>query len=274
MSILNSILRPIFDLLLMPFRSLNPLVGLTVVSALFTVFILLVLKATSNQEKLDAVKRKIHASLFEIRLFNDNALAIFRAQADILRHNGKYLALWLVPFLWMVIPIVLILGQLQFHYGYRGLQPGEQALVKVELNDASEAKPAVELEVPAGLEVETPPVWIPSTKELSWRIAAREWGDYELGVSIGGERHTKEVQVARDVRRRSPVRPDPSFGSQLLYPAEAPTPADGAVKSITVTYPPGDAGIGWDWEIAWMMILFLLSILFAYAFKKPLGVTF
>lgn len=275
MSFLTSILRTLFDALLLPFRGLHPMVGLTVVSLLVTVLVLLVLKITSDQEKIEEVKRKIHAGLFEIRLFNDDPLAILRAQADILRHNATYLWLWLIPLLWLIVPLVLILGQLQFHYGYRGLEPGEQALLTVELDDPPAAKPAVELAVPEGLEVETRPVWVPSLGELTWRIAARERGHYKIGVTVDGTTYTKAVQVSSDVSRRSPVRPDPSFGSQLLYPAEPPLPAGASIRSIEVSYAAGNAGFsGWEWELTWMVILFLLTIVFALILRKPMGVTF
>ncbi len=275
MSILTSILRPLFDALLSPFSTLHPMVGLSIASLVVTVLVLLVLKVASNQEKIDAIKRKIHASLFEIRLWNDNPRAILRAQGDILRHNATYIWLWTVPLLVLIVPLILILGQLQFHYGYRGLEPGEQALVTVALEDAPQAKPAVELEVPEGLEVQTRPVWVPSLGELTWRIAAVERGDYEINVNVDGETFAKAVQVSDDVRRRSPVRPDPSFGSQLLYPAEAPMPAGAPVRSISVSYPHANAGFtGWEWEWTWMIILFLLTIVFALALRKPMGVTF
>ena len=52
---------------------------------------LLVFKKTSNQAKLEAVKRQIHACLFEIRMFSDDLPAILRAQREILRHNLRYI---------------------------------------------------------------------------------------------------------------------------------------------------------------------------------------
>ena len=66
----NAILGVTFDLLLFPFRQLHPMVGLTVVSAIAAVLMLLGYRATSNQPAVEAVKRKIAAGLFEIRLFN------------------------------------------------------------------------------------------------------------------------------------------------------------------------------------------------------------
>ena len=100
--------------------------GLAVVS-LATAIVMLArsFKRTSNQTRLAAVKRQIHAALFEIRLFNDDLRAIFRAQREMLRHNLTYLRLSLVPMLWMIVPLVLVIAQLQFHYGYAGLEVGQ-----------------------------------------------------------------------------------------------------------------------------------------------------
>ena len=133
MSVLNGLLRPLFDFLLLPFRAMPPIAGLLVVSLVASIGMLLVFKKTSNQAKLEAVKRQIHACLFEIRLFSDDLPAILRAQTEILRHNLQYIGLSAVPVLWMMVPLLLVIAQLQFHYGYRGLRPGEDFIVKARL---------------------------------------------------------------------------------------------------------------------------------------------
>ncbi len=275
MTSLNSILCTVFDALLSPFRELHPAVGLFVAAVPFTIAVLLVLKKTSNQRKIEAVKRKIHAGLFEIRLFNDDLRAILRAQWDILRHNGTYLALWLVPMLWMSVPMMLILGQMHFHYGYRGLGLYEDVLLEVELKNPSVTRPDVELAVPDGLTVKAGPLWIPSLGEVSWRLAARERGDYELGVTLDGETYTKSLSVSEAVARRSPVRPSPGFLDQLLYPAEPPLPAAAPIHQIRLSYPPGDAGLpGWERTWTWMLVFFVFLIILALLLRKPLKVTF
>ena len=120
MSFINALLRPLFDTLLYPFRDLPPIVGITVVSLVTAIGLLIVFKHTSNQKALEDVKRHIHAGLFEIRLFNDDFRAIMRAQGDILRHNLRYMRYSMVPMVWTLPPLVLIIAQLQFHYGYEG----------------------------------------------------------------------------------------------------------------------------------------------------------
>ncbi len=283
MTTLNSLLRGLFDTILLPFRNLPPLVGLFVVSLFAAVGMLVVFKATSDQGGIAAVKRRIHAGLFEIRLFNDDLWAILRAQLEILRHNLTYLRFSLVPMLWMIVPLVLVIAQLQFHYGYGGLEPGGTTLVKVHLKDGwnrnpalagggYSLKPAVSLEASPGLRVETPAVWIPSRQEIAWRIAAEDWGEHELRVKAGEETYTKSAQVSTAVVRRSPVRLGPGLLNQILYPAEDPLPADGPIESITLNYPGRDIGI-LGWGIHWMIVFFVLSIAIAFALRKLFGVT-
>ena len=113
------------------------MVGLLVVSLLAAIGMLLVFKATSDQVRLAAVKRQIHACLFEMRLFNDDLAAVFRAQLEILKHNLSYMRLSLVPMVWMIVPLLLLIAQLQFHYGYRGFQPGQSVMLKVRLQPGS-----------------------------------------------------------------------------------------------------------------------------------------
>ncbi len=282
MSSLNAMLRAVFDTALSPFRDLHPLVGLTVLSAVFGVLMLYVYKLTSNQDRLAAVKRQIHASLFEIRLFNDDLPAILRAQRDILRHNLSYLRCSLTPLLWMLVPMILMIGQLLFHYGYRGLKPGERTLFKVELSadwqtrlGTTAARPPITLQAPPGLLVEAGPVWIPTQHELVWRIRAADWGDYDVQVHLASATVSKNVQVKADTARRSPVRPSAGFFDQLLYPAEAALPSALPIQAISIAYPPANAGIsGWDSEWTWMLVFFVLTIVFALILRKPFGVTF
>jgi uncharacterized membrane protein (DUF106 family) len=275
MSIVNALLRPIFDILLSPFRSLPAIVSLTLVSLLVSIFMLLVYKRASNQEQLAAVKRRIHAGLFEIRLFNDDLRAILRAQGAILRANGRYLALSFLPMVWILPPLVLVMAELEFHYAYRGLAPGECAVVSADLRPEARAtlRPDATLDAPAGVSVETPALWMPSTSQVAWRIRAEREGEYDLTLRVAGAPPvTKSLRVARTVARRSPVRVDGSFWDQLLYPAESPLPASAPFAKIRVSYPAADVRI-FGFGLHWMVPFFVLSIVFAFALKGIFKVT-
>lgn len=281
MSTVNALLRSLFDALLSPFAGLPAWVGLAVVSLVVSVLMLLVYKRFSNQAKLEEVKRQIYAGIFEIRLFNDDFRAILRAQGEILRHNLRYLGYSLVPMAWMLVPLLLIVAQLQFHYGYEGLKPGEPTLLTVKLKEdwssrslAADAtgKPRVTLQAPAGFTVETPAVWSPSEKELVWRVVAERPGSYELKLQAGGEPLAKSSVSSGQVVRRSPIRVGTSFFDQLLYPAEDPVPAASAVESITLGYPEAEVSL-FGWHTHWIIAFLILTIIFAFALKGLFGVT-
>ncbi len=279
MSTVNAILRAVFDAVLAPFSGLPPWVGLTLVSAVIAVVMLLVFKKTSNQAKIDAVKQQIFAGLFEIRLFNDDFLAILRAQKDILRHNGRYFLLTLAPMLWLMVPLVLVIAQLQFHYGYAGLAVGEPVLLQVDLAKAWDAtlpkdangRPAVTLTAPAGVELETPAIWLPAANQLAWRLHASQPGSYELQLQAGTETVTKSLVSSEKVVRRSPSRVK-GFLDQLLYPAEEPLPAASPIDHISLAYAETDVDI-LGFKLHWMIWFFILSLVFAFALKGVFDVT-
>ena len=274
MTAVNAILGTIFEAIMAPFRTL-PTLGLVLISAVVAVGMLLVFKKTSNQDKLEAVKSRIHACLFEIRLFNDDLAAIMRAQFEILRHNLTYLRLQLVPLLFILPPMILLLTQLQPFYGYSGLEAGESALLQVRLNADNSGefqfddKPDVSLELPEGVQLDSPSVWVPSQGEMAWRIRAETPGEHELRIRAGDETFSKSLLVSNDTVRRSPMRVTSAL-DQLLYPVEKPLPKQGPVQSIELSYPE-DAYV--LLMPTWMWIFFILTIVIAFALRKPMGVT-
>ncbi|MBN2369885.1 MAG: hypothetical protein JXO72_05310 [Vicinamibacteria bacterium] len=278
MSHLNAVLGAVFDALLAPARDLPPILSLSAFSLATAVAMLLVFKRTSNQARLFAVKRSIHACLFEIRLFGDDLRAIFRAQGEILRRNLTYLRLSLAPMFWMIIPLALVFGQLHFRYGYRALKPGERFIVKATLAAESrrqtQDRPAITLEAPAGLRIETPAVWIPSRGELAWRLLAERAGDHDLSVVMpDGATFRKSVRVSERLIRVSPRRVAPSFTNELLYPAERPFTSGGGLDAITVAYPDRKIDV-FGIRMHWVIPYFVLSFLGAFALRKRLRVTF
>lgn len=287
MSFVNAALRAVFDLVLGPFAALPPIVPVTLVSLVSGVFALLVYRWTSNQGAIAAVKRRLFAHLLEVRLFNDDLRAVLRAQLRLLRENLTYLRLNLVPLLWMIIPFVLLIAQLQFHYGYNGLDVGERTLLIVDLvapdaepsaDSEPRPRPGVDLEAPPGVKVETPAVWVPSLHQVAWRLHALDPGRHELVVRTGGEEFTKSVLVvdpedgARWVRR-SPTRRRAAIVDQLLYPAEPPLPRDGPVDRIDIRYPAASISFFGLFDLHWLIAFLILSIGLAFALRNRFGVT-
>jgi hypothetical protein len=271
----NSILGTVIDWLQAPMRGLPAVVGVIVWSIPVSVFALWVFGKTSNQDKITAAKNQIAASLFEIRLFNDDLRAIARAQWEIMGHVLRYQGLALVPMIFILPPLVLLMVQLHQFYGFRGFAPGESALLRVEVASSGGPRPDLAIEVPEGLHLETPAVWVPSLGEFNWELAADAPGDYELGFTLDGATETKSVRVTDRIVRLSPERPPSAFMDQLEWPSEPPLPPGGEIRRITIAYPEATMellGWSWQWSFAWMGVFFVLTMVFALALKKPMGV--
>ncbi len=123
-----------------------------------------------------------------------------------------------------------------------------------------------------GVEVESPLLWIPSFREADWPIAVTRRGEHEVRVRIGSDVFGKRVRVSEAVVRRAPIRPSSTFIDQLLNPAERPLPRDASIESITVTYP--EAAVGFlFWDIHWILVFFIISIVAAFVLQRPFKVT-
>lgn len=280
---LNAVLRPLFDVILGPFDGLHPMVGLTVLAIPTTIGALVMFRETSDQDKLARIKDRIYAGLFEIRLFNDDLKAVFKAQGEVFGANFKYFANAMVPLVWMIGPFIFLTGQLQFHYGYQGVSPGEETLVRVELVDGwrdggsvpvtgNPGRPEIRLEAPDGVKVESPAVWSAAKNQVTWRIAGETEGDYELGVRVGDRVYTKSLVVSDRRERRSPTRVAGGLTSfdDLLHPAERTIATDAPISAISVDY--DEAGM--TLELAnWIWAFFLLTIVVGFAVKDRFGVT-
>jgi uncharacterized membrane protein (DUF106 family) len=278
MKLINDLLRPLFDLLQAPLAGMSAFVGVLVWSIPVGVFALWVFGKTSNQVRIAEVKRRIYASLFEIRLFNDDLRAIMRAQWEILGHVLHYQALALKPMIFILPPLVLVMVQLHQFYGFRGLQPGDQALMTVQLDPTSEtgaSRPDISLELPDGLHVVTGPVWIPSLAQISWELGVDADGDYDLEIEVDGDRAAKSLRATSRLVRLSPERPPRTFVDQLEWPSEQPLDDGSVIRSIVLGYPEGSIGFfGWnfEWSFAWMVLFFVLTMVIALALRKPMGV--
>jgi uncharacterized membrane protein (DUF106 family) len=270
MTLLNRLLNQVFDLVLQPLQPLGLVASLAIVSLVTAVALLLVVRAVSDQRALAAIKRQIHADLFEIRLFNDDLRAMLRAELGILRHNVTYLRLSLVPMVWILVPAALAAAQLQTYYGYSGVDVGRAVLVTAQFKPGS--NPSAELDAPAALRIETPAIVLPALNQVVWRIVGTAPGDYEVRVRTADAEYAKTLHVSSGLSRHSPMRLAPRLLDEVTYPSEAPLPDGAPISMIRVDYPqPGIQVFGR--RIHWMVIYIALSVVFAVLLRRPLRVT-
>ncbi|RJQ53767.1 MAG: hypothetical protein C4526_06025 [Nitrospiraceae bacterium] len=267
MQILNSILNTFFDLVLAPMRSFNPFWSLFIFSVPAGILLVLIFRYTSDQGAIRETKDRIKGHMLEIRLFKDNPGVLMSAFGSILVYNFKYMRHAVRPMLFMVVPVLFMLVQLDAWYGYRPLRTGESAVFSVRLSGSDgRVVDNITLQADDGLTVETPPLRIPEEKEADWRIRADKAGNHKVAVRVRGKTVEKTITVSGNPGRVSVKRTSAGFWERLFNPGEKPIPEDSGIKEISVEYPLGSIYV-LGWSMHWLMVFFLLTLITGFAFK-------
>ncbi len=255
--------------MLSPFSGHNAMVSLIPLSVLLGIAMLWVFGRTSNQAAIRRVKSELQAHLYEMRLFTDEPLLIWKAQVGLLRANVRYLAMMLVPALVLTIPMVLILAQLECFYGYAPLAPGQDAIVTMQMK--GEGVPAPVLRAPDGIAVDSPAIRLDGGQQISWRIRALRPVTSDLQFLFPGQTLYKSVKVGVEPQYISERRVS-SVLDLLWYPAESRLPA-GSVDWIELRYPKATVhALGLD--LHWLIWMLILSMASGLVFKRQFRVSF
>ena len=268
---INVVLTPVFDLICWPFRALAPMWALTAISLASGVLLVWLFGKTSDQKRIREIRDRIRGNLIGVRLFQHDIGVVLALQGRIFGDTFRFMGLALVPMLIMIVPVTLVMTQLNLRFAVRPLEAGESVLVKALVWDVAALDQPITLDVPDGVTVETPPVRIRSTREIAWRLRVDRPGDHALVMRIGVE--TLEKRLVGGTRWGPVVQRRTGRGlvDTLLYPGEPPIAAGHSVEAVEIIYPPLELrmlGIDVDWLIAFLV----LSMVFGFAFKGILGV--
>ena len=260
----------LFSGILSPFDGLHPMITLIPLSVLIGLGMLWVFARTSNQKAIQKVKARLQAHLYEMRLFTDEPVLIWKAQWGLLAANVNYIGLMLVPALVASIPMILLFAQMECFYGHTPISVGREAIVTAHLKTAEISDPPT-LHAPQGIVVETPAVRVDGGREISWRVRAvtEAKGDLDLAFPFGTV--SKSIKAGAAPQYVSERRVS-SLLDQVWYPGESRlsgTPVDW----IEISYPSATVhalGLNLHWLI-WLLIISMLS---ALVFKGRFRVSF
>jgi hypothetical protein len=272
-AVLNTLLTFLFGLVYWPLKWLGPFWSMVAISWLGGMFMIWIFGKVSNQDAIQRTRDRLSGELIGLRLFKDDLRIFFGIQGQVLIWTLKYLRHSLFPMLILMVPTMILLIQLNLHYGARPLRVGEQALVKVKLRDpaALERGALISLRAPGNLKIETQGVRVAEMKEVCWRVRGVSPGKFDLTVSDGTVSVTKNVVVGGRLEGVSTMRTGEHWFTSLLYPGEAPIPIQSSIESIEIRYPEFDISILGK-NVNWLIVFLVLSLVFGYAFKGVLGV--
>ncbi|HVN85438.1 MAG TPA: hypothetical protein VMW17_11380 [Candidatus Binatia bacterium] len=271
MSLLHHMLSAGFALLLDPLAGLPPLLGLTVISTVSGLLILLAFRCTSNPAAVRRARQRAQAHLLAVRLYRDDLVVVARSQWSLVGALAAYVGLMLIPFAALLVPFALLFAHIDARYGSCALRPGERALVKAFTPTG--ATSGWQLEAPDGLTIESPPVRIPSRGETVWRIRADKPGCHRVALVAGPQRVEKLACVANGAIGASSQRAAAGVAALFSAPTEPLIETAAKVDRIEITYPTCPV-VFYGWHLNWLVVCLIVSAAVAWFLRKPFGVEF
>lgn len=268
----NNAMTLLFDLICAPFRTLAPVWALTVISLVTGVILLWIFGKVSNQGAIRVIRDRIRGNLIGVRLFQNDIGVVLRLQGRILWDTLVYMRYSIVPMFILMVPVLLVMTQLNLRFGARPLQPGEQALLEVQLKEGEGLREGAELEAPAGIVVETPAVHSRESARVSWRLRAEQPGTYTLKISTPKGAIEKGVVVGGEWGVVPTLR-GASLFDQFFFPGEPAIPGDSPFDAVRIDYP-ALAITFFGLPLNWIVAFFIFSLVSGFACKGMLGVEF
>ena len=252
------------------FRDNLPIVLVVLVSAIIGLLMVVAFRYTSDQKAIHTAKNQLKAHLLAVRLFQDQLPVVLSSYGRILSGTGRYLKLAFRPLLYVILPLTLLIVQLDRYLGFVPLKIGQAFLVKVHATNLASLN-EVSLQLPPELTLTAPAVHVPSDNEVVWRVIAEKDGNYDVTIAAAGQAFSKQAVVSSGVTRVSPVRLRGRFWERMVVSGEPALPDNSPIQSIEVSYPSRNIHFAWlDWN--WIWLFFVLSLAAGFFFKSVLRI--
>ena len=248
------------DLLVAPFGDhAGWLVVLAAVS--FAAVALLLFKWATPQQRLAAARGRLIGRLYEAALYQTSLSVIMRVQGGVIVANLRYLACALPAVAVLVVPLLVVLPQLEARLGRRPLDVGESALVTVALASDREAV----LTADPGLVIEAGPVRDRVRGEVVWRVRAATAGEHVLRLAGAGEPVTLTVPVATaGLPAITAARHRSAFSQIVFDPAGERLSRETDLRRVGVVLPGREVrvlGLGLPWLVSFTVLSLVAGLL-------------
>jgi hypothetical protein len=217
---------------------ISPIIAILAAGILLGAGLYLAFRKFANVAAIRILRRKLWAHVLGLYLFGDDPLLAIKSLGQLAKTN-LLLLLHVMPPLLVIAPFAaLAIVYLNGFFTRTPLESGGPAVVTVRLRQPADKSPAVQLEAPSWITVDSPPVHVAAENEISWRIRATAAAHGQLRFTCAKVTVTKEVDS----------RPAPRYN-----PAEERLPT-GPIRSISISQSSADidfAGLTMHW-ISWL----------------------
>ncbi len=228
---------------------------------------------TSDQKAIGIAKDQLKAHLLAVRLYRDQIPVVMGSYGKILRGTGRYLKLAFKPLIYVIIPITLLIVQMDRYLGQTPVLVNAPFLLTVHATSSADLGWLNDtvLDLPPEITMTAPPVHIPAENEIVWRLVGSKEGEYEVKIAAAGLGSVKAVCVGSDLARISTVRLRGQFWRRMFSSAEPALPQNSPIESISINYPDRNIEVA-GYGINWIWLFFILSMIAGFVFKELLGI--
>jgi len=265
MQLIGDIITFIFDVFLFPFKTIPSFWGLLFISVISGIWMILIFKAVSNQDKISRIRKKMGGQVLGILLHVNNPGTVFKFAWKLILSNFYYLWLILMPMLVIALPFILTYAQLEARYSTIPFAEATKPVTitlrysgSMPLRDDFHAEGS-------NLTVLDPVIMIDTLKEVSFDILPESDADiclYSVSLSdinfpIGRIREGNEAIVSRGFDRNQ-------FWNHLLKPwVVSPEISNAGPASGYFALPAIRFSIfGWYWS--WLAVFLVFSSFSAF----------
>jgi len=260
----------------------GPLAVVVVLSLVVGLLMVVLFGYTSDQKAIGIAKDQLKAHLLAVRLYRDQIPVVMGSYGKILRGTGRYLKLAFKPLLYVIIPITLLIVQIDRYLGATPIPPNVPFLLTAHLAGPQSTGPTAEgdalnnvtLDLPPEIAMTAPAVHIPAENKIVWRLTGSKEGKYEVKVAAAGpaaQAETKTVCVGGDLPRISAVRLRGQFWERMFLSAEPALPESSPIESLSISYPDRNIEIA-GYGMNWIWLFFIVSMIAGFVFKELLGI--
>jgi hypothetical protein len=273
-SAINAAYNAVFDTWFGVLEPLSPWLQILVIALPVTALALLVFRYASNQDGIRLAKDRIKGYLLEMWLYKDDLGVMLRAQGQVILYSFRYMGLALVPMAVMIVPLGLVIVQLESQFAFRGLQPGETAIFTVTMDGVKPVSERdVTLSVPPGVVKDTPVLRIDDAGQLLWRLGVDSPGMHDIVVTVDDQQFDRRLLAAGIYTGALwPQAYNAADWRVLGSAAEPPLPAGSAIISTEIDYPRARGEFVGLSSASWLLLLFTLIL--GFALRGLFGVTF
>ena len=227
----------LFDALVLPFgdHRAAALVALSIGSgAVFA----LVFRAASKPESIRRARSRFQARVLEMRLYPDDLVLLVRALGGALATQFEYFRAAGKPILLLAVIALPAFFQIESRFAGRPLHANERTLVTATLKPGLDARavPAT-LGASDGLSVDPRPVRVRATREIVWRVEAKDAGVHEVTARVYDKDYRFRLRAKPDSRALGSERRAGHGWDSFAHAGLPSLPDDSAILSIRVSYP-------------------------------------